>query len=51
MLYFFPFTEERDDVGKTTAKFKPGPFFLGKWGYAVNAYAVMWLVLMYASPF
>ncbi|TFK49035.1 APC amino acid permease [Heliocybe sulcata] len=29
----------------TDTKFTPGPFFLGKWGYAVNLYAVLWTAL------
>lgn len=32
----------RPDRGVT---FKPGPFYLGKWGYLVNAYAVTWTCL------
>ncbi|KDQ58795.1 hypothetical protein JAAARDRAFT_193315 [Jaapia argillacea MUCL 33604] len=26
-------------------KFTPGPFYLGKWGYAINAYALIWTAL------
>lgn len=22
--------------------FKPGPFYMGKWGYLINAYAILW---------
>lgn len=25
-------------------KFTPGPFSMGKWGYAVNIYAILWCV-------
>lgn len=32
-LYFYP----SDEV-----KFVPGPFYLGKWGYVINVYAVCW---------
>ena len=35
-LFFFP----SPDV-----QFTPGPFFLGKWGYAINAYAICWTML------
>ncbi|EPQ52255.1 APC amino acid permease [Gloeophyllum trabeum ATCC 11539] len=29
----------------TDTEFTPGPFYLGKWGYAVNVYAVVWTLL------
>lgn len=32
-LYFYPSPE---------VAFKPGPFNLGKWGYAINVYAIAW---------
>jgi len=25
-------------------KFKPGPFYMGKWGYYVNMYAIAWTI-------
>jgi len=28
--------------GSNEIHFRPGPFFLGRWGYAVNAYAIAW---------
>jgi len=30
---------------KTDTEFTPGPFYMGKWGYAVNVYAVLWTAL------
>ncbi|KAF8314483.1 APC amino acid permease [Clavulina sp. PMI_390] len=32
-LYFYP---------SEHVKFVPGPFYLGKWGYVINVYAILW---------
>ncbi|KAH8116138.1 amino acid/polyamine transporter I [Phellopilus nigrolimitatus] len=28
-----------------SVEFVPGPFYMGKWGYAVNVYAILWTLL------
>ncbi|KAF8336463.1 amino acid/polyamine transporter I [Cantharellus anzutake] len=30
--------------GSCEIRFQPGPFYLGRWGYAINAYAILWTI-------